>query len=177
MGQGTARGRSSGGGHAFIPYLTGWGYARLDLGVTDLLDFEAEPNFYRHPVRQGHPNATFTEEHDLYSLGVVLLEIGVWKTISNLFATQIKLATERKQLPPRDTIRNWLLDIEKGGLVKEMGSAYTGVILECLNGDFGIGSDDEHKTGLSMAFRSKAVDVVAWYCDSGRANNSRLRTF
>jgi len=162
MGQDAARGRSFAGGHAFVPYLTDWGYARLDLDATDLLDdFEAEPNFYRHPIRQGHPNATFTKEHDLYSLGVVLLEIGVWKTISNLFATQIKLMTEEKQLPPRETIRNWLLDIARGDLAKEMGSAYTGAVLECLNGDFGIESDDEHKTGLSMAFRSKVVDVVA----------------
>jgi serine/threonine protein kinase len=162
MSQGAARGTGSAGGHAFIPYLTDWGYARLDLGATDLLDdFEAEPNFYRHPIRQGHPNTAFTKEHDLYSLGVVLLEIGVWKTISKLFATQIKLVTERKQLPPRDTVRKWLLDIAKNDLPKEMGNTYTGAVLACLNGDFGVGPDDKHKTGLSMAFRSKVVDVIA----------------
>src|SRR5271168_4116142 len=33
----------------------------------------------RHPTRQGtHPEVDYQMQHDIYSLGVVLLEIGLW---------------------------------------------------------------------------------------------------
>ncbi|CZR43681.1 uncharacterized protein FPRO_07402 [Fusarium proliferatum ET1] len=144
-----------------VPYLTGWGFARPELGGTELLqDFEVEPNFYRHPARQGNPGSTFTKEHDIYALGVVLLEIGLWKTISELFAKQISIAEDRQELPPKETIRKWLLDLANGDLAQRMGKAYTSAVLACLSGRFGVESDDEHKTGLSVAFREKVVDAI-----------------
>jgi len=38
-----------------------------------------ENNIYRHPERQGKPQTTFKTIHDLSALGIVLLEIGLWK--------------------------------------------------------------------------------------------------
>ncbi|KAG5747908.1 hypothetical protein H9Q69_009900 [Fusarium xylarioides] len=143
------------------PYLTGWGFARPELGGTELLqDFEVEPNFYRHPARQGNPGSTFTKEHDIYALGVVLLEIGLWKTISELFAKQIRIAEDKQELPPKETIRKWLLDLANKDLTQRMGKMYTSAVLVCLSGGFGVESDDEHKTGLSVAFREKVVDAI-----------------
>ena len=48
------------------PYITGWGIARAVMDGTELAaDNELEPNFYRHPKRQGKPEDTFDIEHDL----------------------------------------------------------------------------------------------------------------
>lgn len=152
---------SSGRDFDHVPYLTGWGFARPELGGTELLqDFEVEPNFYRHPARQGNPGSAFTKEHDIYALGVILLEIGLWKTISELFAKQIRIAEDRQELPPKETIRKWLLDLANASLAERMGKKYTSAVLACLSGEFGVESDDKHKTGLSVAFRERVVDVI-----------------
>jgi hypothetical protein len=39
-------------------------------------DKDPARNVYRHPERQGKPNKPFAKIHDIYALGVVLLEIG-----------------------------------------------------------------------------------------------------
>jgi hypothetical protein len=37
---------------------------------------------YRHPSRQGeHPEEEYVMKHDIYSLGVCLLEIGIWTSL------------------------------------------------------------------------------------------------
>jgi len=45
-------------------------------------DDDWEKNIYRHPERQGvHPEVDFNMLHDIYSLGVVLLEIALWRSL------------------------------------------------------------------------------------------------
>jgi hypothetical protein len=44
-------------------------------------DDEWEKNLYRHPTRQGiQPEEDYSMQHDIYSLGVCLLEIGVGRS-------------------------------------------------------------------------------------------------
>ena len=45
------------------------------------LALEIANNIYRHPQRQGvFPEEVYTMQHDIYSLGVCLLEIGLWES-------------------------------------------------------------------------------------------------
>jgi hypothetical protein len=37
----------------------------------------AARDVYRHPERQGRPQKLFKKVHDIYALGVVMLEIGM----------------------------------------------------------------------------------------------------
>lgn len=66
------------------PYLIGFEFSRMgnDRSTTDHDDL-LERNIYRHPDRQGPPNESqrFTVLHDIYALGVVLLEIGLWRAV------------------------------------------------------------------------------------------------
>ncbi|KIW42527.1 uncharacterized protein PV06_06070 [Exophiala oligosperma] len=64
-------------GHAF---LVGFSEFRLAEGQSYLRgDDIMARNIYRHPDRQGsHPYLKHTMRHDIYSLGVCLLEIGLW---------------------------------------------------------------------------------------------------
>ncbi|KAH7128484.1 hypothetical protein B0J11DRAFT_613687 [Dendryphion nanum] len=74
-----------------LPYLVGWDVARpLEAGTSLHALFELEPNLYRHEQRFGQPTAKFANEHDIYALGVVLLEIGLWKTMSAVFARPLE---------------------------------------------------------------------------------------
>ena len=61
------------------PFLVGFERFRKDTTVTHRFGDDVwERNLYRHPQRQGiAPDEDFSMQHDIYSLGVVLLEIGL----------------------------------------------------------------------------------------------------
>ena len=67
------------------PFLVNFEYSRpANQNTTWTWDQDDEKNVYRHPDRQGHPMKSFDKTHDAYALGVVLLEIGLWQTASEL---------------------------------------------------------------------------------------------
>jgi hypothetical protein len=61
-------------------FLVGFEQFRHEDGRTQKIgDHSWEKNLYRHPERQGrNPQALYQMQHDIYSLGVCLLEIGMW---------------------------------------------------------------------------------------------------
>ncbi|KAI9790681.1 MAG: hypothetical protein M1833_001770 [Piccolia ochrophora] len=144
-----------------LPYLTDWGFARPTTAGTDLrADFEVEPNLYRHPDRQGKPTYQFTKQHDMYALGVVLLEIGLWTTVSKIFAKDIHDHEKSGSLPKGREVRKGLVSLAETELTKQMGTAYAGAVVACLKGQFGVKNDDMNQTSLSIAFTEKVVETV-----------------
>ncbi|KAI0879574.1 hypothetical protein GGS24DRAFT_437941 [Hypoxylon argillaceum] len=64
------------------PCLFGFGFARAADGETNLdEDHSLANNLYRHPDRWGQPRLRFEKVHDIYSLGIVMYEVAVWKDI------------------------------------------------------------------------------------------------
>ncbi|KAH8896381.1 hypothetical protein GQ53DRAFT_639805, partial [Thozetella sp. PMI_491] len=63
-------------------FLVGFDSFRNVDGSTWLIsDSRWEKNLYRHPSRQGEfPEDAYHMQHDIYSLGVCLLEIGLWES-------------------------------------------------------------------------------------------------
>lgn len=63
-------------------YLMGWRMLRKHDAVTRYSTDEFwTKDFYRHSRRQGlHPQDRYETKHDVYSLGVCLLEVGLWQT-------------------------------------------------------------------------------------------------
>lgn len=63
-------------------FLIGFERMRMaDSRTLRLGDPTWEKNLYRHPHRQGLvPEDAYTMQHDIYSLGVCLLEIGLWES-------------------------------------------------------------------------------------------------
>ncbi|KAJ5460516.1 uncharacterized protein N7458_002068 [Penicillium daleae] len=144
-------------GNRIVSYLSDWGYARSVQQGTDMRsDFEVEPNLYRHPNRQGRPTHQFSRLHDIYALGVVLLEIGLWVTLSRLMEAKIKEAENSGRLPNRKKVAEDLMGLAAQRLPKEMGVGYTNAVLACLKGDF---RGTEGPT-LAVDFQEKVVDVL-----------------
>ena len=87
------------------PYLSNFEYSRQE-AVQSTLTWEdkIENNVYRHPDRQGPPDFSFSKVHDVYALGVVLLEIGIWQSAMSVYKEAHK-EVERKRpnfrAPPR----------------------------------------------------------------------------
>ena len=68
------------------PHLCGFEHSRRSDEISLLRAAKVfRHDVYRHPVQQGLPIVGHRVEHDLYSLGVVLLDIGLWNPVEDLF--------------------------------------------------------------------------------------------
>ncbi|OQD94855.1 hypothetical protein PENSOL_c023G01260 [Penicillium solitum] len=112
-----------------------------------------EEDIYQHPDRQGsNPNADYIMQHDIYSLGVCLLEIGLWESFVS--------SENRTHL----SVENGLLKDQYTKLAKEklpirMGEKYRQVVVNCLscidttNKDFGDESEFEDNDGILIGVK------------------------
>jgi hypothetical protein len=143
----------------FRPHLAG---ASTDISTSD-----------RHPSRQGtHPETNYQMQHDIYSLGVVLLEIGLWTSFvledpengSLPFPNSILCATNMEQsydsVPTAAENKQMLEDLAERELPSRMGRRYTDIVLLCLRClDSGSGTGENEK--------GFGVDSADWTDEDG----------
>lgn len=107
---------------------------------------------YRHPARQGVPVEGFRKQHDIYAFGGLLLEIGLWTVVTDLF-------TDASLMP--EAIWETLVKNVRARLGHFMRQRYRDAVLFCLEGTLSVGEgDDEMQTKLIMAFKEKVLDVL-----------------
>ncbi|KNG48179.1 hypothetical protein TW65_05087 [Stemphylium lycopersici] len=114
------------------PFFVGWGV----LQPLEANYFPLEPNLYRHHDRFGRPFSEYANEHEVYSIGVVLLELGLWRTMARVFARRLEKfaifgAAQQHDLFNRihNAMLDWANSIE---IEREMGKSYAQVVLKCL---------------------------------------------
>lgn len=108
------------------PYFIGFSYSRLNLDTafTQGPDKQLE---YQHPEYLGG-RKRFCQEYEYYSVGLVLLELGLW--------LPLEVITQDIRGSPTE-MRNVLLEKEVPKLKTYMGSAYEDAVATCLKGEFG----------------------------------------
>lgn len=117
------------------PYITDFALSRLESSDTRLTyDLDLEKNLYRHPERQGPPTNKFIKAHDIYALGIILLEIGVWESAKKMYRDAC-LVQKKEQLSPEHTRRVFLKHAQRR-LDHHMGSAYRSAVEACLSEEF-----------------------------------------
>jgi serine/threonine protein kinase len=114
----------------------------------------------RHPSRQGtHPEVDYEMQHDIYSLGVVLLEIGLWTSfvlygpveessspVPNNILEPADLVPPRNSLCSASQNKLKLEDLAAKELPARLGRRYTDIVLLCLRClDPGSGADQDGK--------------------------------
>lgn len=111
------------------PFLAGFEYIRPVSGSTvgQPLNMSDKTTLYCHPDLQEEPNLEFGKIHDIYSLGVVLLELGLWTTARQL----LQQARPPKPSKPRE-IRDEFVRKAKSKLPLRMGRCYTEAVISCL---------------------------------------------
>ncbi|PVH75201.1 hypothetical protein DL98DRAFT_658244 [Cadophora sp. DSE1049] len=127
------------------PYLAGFEKFRIEDGNTFLVgDNLWDHNLYRHPSRQGTlPEMHYQMQHDIYSLGVVLLEIGLWTSFavpdtdsaSMLPSPVLDLSRTNSVNPPLGTptrLKAHLEAVAQNDLPSRLGKRYTEIVLLCL---------------------------------------------
>jgi serine/threonine protein kinase len=141
-------------------YLVGFQWFRAAAGDTYLLgDAVQSNNLYRHPTRQGQaPEEMYSMQHDVYSLGVCLLEIGLWKSFvtygndsTDITVNVPGIPEAAVQLSSRDRkkhsyeVKHKLTDLAKSELPSRMGERFAAIVvscLTCLDKDSDLGSVD-----------------------------------
>ena len=128
-----------------VPFLVGFEQFRPEDGATYMKGDSAwEKDLYRHPTRQGlSPEDNYRMQHDIYSLGVILLEIGLWESFIVQDSSDGKWHPGQglnisKYLPMRHHtekargIKEELLQIARTRLPAKMGHRYTQIVVMCL---------------------------------------------
>ena len=121
-------------------YLTNFELSRPFSAISqvDLHAPDIEHDIYRHPDRYGLPSVRFSKTHDVYSLGVVLLEIGLWQTARRIHDDIVKYEFKDNPLPggvPAKVIKAAYIQEAKTRLGHRMGSTYQEAVLSCLTGE------------------------------------------
>ncbi|KAL4883395.1 hypothetical protein BJY04DRAFT_184569 [Aspergillus karnatakaensis] len=140
-------------------FLTGFKFFRMEDGRTLLRgDAAWETNLYRHPARQWlRPEADYKMQHDIYSLGVCLLEIGLGSSFVNYTGHDVS-SDQRTEyhsgLFDLQCIKSRLCDLAEQNLPQKMGEIYTRIVLNCLtctdadNEDFRDGTQFQDQDGV-----------------------------
>jgi serine/threonine protein kinase len=130
------------------PYLVGFEYSRPDKPgeLSEKAEESARYNLYRHLQSQGTPSESFRKAFDMYSLGVVMLEIGLWRS-------GWKLRTDEMTA---QSIHDNMLRGAKETLAHFMGEEYRDATVKCLNGDL-----EKRPMSVLRAFWIEVVEVLA----------------
>jgi hypothetical protein len=136
------------------PYLLGWGVGAPPADTYCLL----EPNLYHHRTQFCLNPEPSTTEQDIYSLGVVLLEIGLWTTMSTVFAKLLETTPRfgsREENTMFKNVNKVILDLAHSpDLWKEMGKRYASVVQKCLQWKSG------DVVESMLEFRRQVVDAL-----------------
>ena len=126
------------------PYVVGFDSSRSNTGISEKQNSRGHwmTRLYIHPDRQLQEYKRYKKTYDIYSLGVVLLEIGRLRSF-----LEGRVSEEMKQMTPHKLKETFIRKAK--GLQMILGRAYREVVLACLTGEFD--EDDEYQ--LLMQFR------------------------
>ncbi|KAK3990252.1 prion-inhibition and propagation-domain-containing protein [Cladorrhinum sp. PSN332] len=146
------------------PVLSGFDFSRPARAgeMTDIPgpEDDVEYNFYRHPAAQClNPEGRegFKKSFDIYSLGVVLAEIGRWAIVEKFLGIDFHVSRVRPSVALR--VRDWLLAEQQiSELGACMGERYETAAQKCIAGGKELGlSESDDETNDDVAARLSMV--------------------
>lgn len=126
------------------PFLVGFDGARSKDGIYSIGGYETAASeaekfasdLFQHPDRQGGPGngqPRYLMNHDLYSLGVVLLEISLWLPLQNDKSVRKLREQKFQNIEERHArVREVLMDLARDKLAVVLGQRYQDIVVKCL---------------------------------------------
>jgi len=137
------------------PYIVGFKHSRSYAAFTEGPVSDETEKEYEHPD-YARLDKRYSPKYDYYSLGMVLLEIGLWKTLKKINAPG--------GLSPSG-VREWLLTTMVPRLGQAMGSVYRDLVALCLGREFdrydGIDDESERKVATQLRFEMDVLSKLA----------------
>ncbi|KAL9001435.1 MAG: hypothetical protein Q9169_000010 [Polycauliona sp. 2 TL-2023] len=161
-------------GSAQGPFLAGYEYARPTTAHTEAMPADPEQEMYRHPKGQGLTRASFRRSFDLFALGCVLLEIGLWSNLSDILQRVPFESTEQQNKLKSATAKSGRTDWTRlqsakahllqnddfkqrndlAGVAFHAGRTFQDVIVLCLY------ADDEDPLDEDIGVQKEIVDLL-----------------
>ncbi|PQE23857.1 HET-s domain protein [Rutstroemia sp. NJR-2017a BBW] len=147
-----------------------------------------EVNLYHHPQRQGAiAEESYVMQHDIYSLGVVLLEIGMWDSFvcykndaaDPIPGTSLDISLQHPAFRSPTLMKEHLVALAERALPKRMGERYKDVVVNCLtcldevNMDFGDPDEFVDEDGVLIGVRY--IEKVCTYISKFEMKNMLIR--
>lgn len=163
------------------PYLAGFDVSRPASGAGPSPGWRARPHddLYRAPPtpsddfsRGGGGGGGVGKLRDIYSLGVILYEIGMWRPIHEILSfvgggggvaageegLEEQSQSQSQSRHPAQKTQTWLLGQESlMRLAAEAGDAYMETVASCLSGDFGFDGFDDGAVVVGFLGRGGAA--------------------
>ncbi|OMP88854.1 hypothetical protein BK809_0005575 [Diplodia seriata] len=148
-------------------YLIGFDNARPDTEDGQLLtqqpQMDLQADLYRHPSARGADRQYFRKSFDLYSLGCVLLELGLWKRLVDVhpdspdLGERIRRAEQEKKMLPLPSLVKFGYDPEEvTRLSHTAGQTFADVVSRCLTDE----ESDKEKTDDSLETQRSIVNML-----------------
>ncbi|KIX95566.1 uncharacterized protein Z520_08686 [Fonsecaea multimorphosa CBS 102226] len=150
------------------PYLVGYGYARQNdpRDISDEVREDPELKIYRHPQATGQgqqERQPFCPRFDLYSLGVVLVEIALWKPLKWIMPETFDKITRQTIYTHSDVLN----EMAKGGtrdsieaeIRSSMGPDFAGAVGLCLNPDTFLNSEEPNDAVDIDEYLEHSIDL------------------
>lgn len=109
-------------------------------------DLKPQTNIYKHPDKVAMPARRFRHSYDIYSIGLVLLEIGLWRSLKRY---------EDRKWADTYAFRDHVLRMLVPDLWGQCGSIYGGVVKDCLTMSSDIGLEDEEGRRLAWSIAER----------------------
>lgn len=122
-------------------YLVSWATMHYRSSIIPARSMHWYLDVYRHPQQQGRKAREMQHNmgHDIYSLGVCLLEIGLWKSLvgtkkgPHVYGPLAQKAFKDGMLADKpEEVKKRLVEIAKEDLPGAMGTSYARLVEECL---------------------------------------------
>jgi hypothetical protein len=174
------------------PFLIGFENFRPEGGRSDLRGDDLwEENLYRHPTRQGIlPEVDYQMQHDIYSFGVCLLEIGmglsfvIWPTSDEKSSHHPTLAstlnsTAKEKRNRAFELKTFLVNFAQEQLPSRMGKKYAEIVTMCLTcldksgNTFGNESEFQDEDGIQIGVRYIQKVESTYLCSAGNSDENR----
>lgn len=158
-------GTSQAGFQFDLPYLVGFECSRTNSHTegTENIAGTEESNLYRHPAVQGLPKAEpdsylgdtgrFSKNHDIYSLGVILIELGLLMSAGRIKAQARKYDPDYGK-HSAEKFQRLLLDKLVPEVALTMGKVYADVTFCCLKADFYHPSPELHHMNAETFYQN-----------------------
>ncbi|KAL8727442.1 MAG: hypothetical protein Q9166_006030 [cf. Caloplaca sp. 2 TL-2023] len=120
------------------PYLVGFDISRPnqpgEMSEKPLAD--PDDDIYRHPLYRAHSSHSFLPSFDMYSLGIMLFEIGIWRNVGH----QGQRRSSRPSLETHNSDPHYIEKVVMNGpvldLKRHMGTKYRDAVMACLSQEF-----------------------------------------